>query len=75
MFALLDRQQLPLADMPSYLDRVGLYRDFNRQFFRMAPSELAALLIGELRNSGSRQMRGRLAPAGMIVCRRSTPAS
>jgi hypothetical protein len=53
MFALLDRQQLPLDEMPSYLDRVGLYRDFNRQFFRIAPSELAALLIGELRNSGA----------------------
>jgi len=53
VFALLDRQQLPLDEMPSYLDRVGMYRDFNRQFFRITPCELAALLIGELRNSGA----------------------
>jgi glyoxylase-like metal-dependent hydrolase (beta-lactamase superfamily II) len=52
VFALLDRQQMELVEMPAYLDRVGLYRDFNRQFFRLAPSELAALLIGELEKSG-----------------------
>jgi glyoxylase-like metal-dependent hydrolase (beta-lactamase superfamily II) len=51
VFTLLDRQQMQLSDMPSYLDRVGLYRDFNRQFFRVAPSELAAMLIGELERS------------------------
>lgn len=53
VFTLLDRQRLPLADMPSYLDRVGLYRDFNRQFFRLPPSELAEMLIGELERSGT----------------------
>jgi len=52
-FTLLDRQRLPLADMPSYLDRVGLYRDFNRQFFRLPPSELAEMLISELERSGT----------------------
>ena len=55
--------------MPSYLDRVGMYRDFNRQFFRMPPSELAALLIGELRKVRGRQTRGRLAPAGVSAAR------
>jgi glyoxylase-like metal-dependent hydrolase (beta-lactamase superfamily II) len=64
VFTLLDRQQLPLADMPSYLDRVGLYRDFNRQYFRMPPSELADLLIGELERSGVvRRQDGWLLPA------------
>ena len=53
MFALLDRQQMLLAEMPSYLDRVGVYRDFNRQFFRVPPSALAAMLIGELEKSGA----------------------
>ncbi len=51
MFTLLDRQQMSLAGMPLYLDGVGIYRDFNRQFFRLSPSELAALLIGELEKS------------------------
>lgn len=52
VFSLLDKQRLSLAEMPAYLDRVGLYRDFNRQFFRIAPSALAELLIGELTRSG-----------------------
>jgi glyoxylase-like metal-dependent hydrolase (beta-lactamase superfamily II) len=64
VFTLLDRQHLPLADMPSYLDRVGLYRDFNRQYFRLAPSELTDMLIGELERSGAvRREDGWLLPA------------
>jgi len=66
MFALLDRQRLPLADLPRYLDTVGFYRDFNRQFFRLPPSDFAALLVGELGRSGAvRQENGWLVPAGM----------
>ena len=53
VFTLLDRQRLSLADMPAYLDRIGIYRDFNRQYFRLPPSELAALLIGELEKAGA----------------------
>ncbi len=52
-FALLDQGRLPLADMPDYLDRVGLYRDFNALFFHLSASELAALLIGELERAGA----------------------
>ena len=64
VFALLDRQHLPLADLPSYLDRVGIYRDFNRQYFRLAPSELTDMLIGELERSGAvRREDGWLLPA------------
>jgi glyoxylase-like metal-dependent hydrolase (beta-lactamase superfamily II) len=66
MFTLLDRQRLPLADLPRYLDAVGFYRDFNRQFFRLPPSEFAALLVRELERSGAvRQENGWLVPAGM----------
>ena len=52
-FSLLDHQQLLLAELPSYLDRVGLFRDFNRQFYRLPPSKMAALLVGELEKSGA----------------------
>jgi glyoxylase-like metal-dependent hydrolase (beta-lactamase superfamily II) len=51
-FTLLDRQRLSLADMPAYLDRIGLYHDFNAQFFQLAPAKLADLLIGELEKAG-----------------------
>ena len=29
VFTLLDKQRMSLAEMPAYVDRVGLYRDFN----------------------------------------------
>ena len=53
VFSLLDHQQLPLAELPFYLDRVGLFRDFNRQFYRLPPSEMAAMLVGELERTGA----------------------
>lgn len=48
VFTLLDRRRLALAELPMYVDRIGLYRDFNRQYFRLPPSELAAMLLAEL---------------------------
>ena len=33
-FCLLDRQHMPRAEVPAYVERVGLYRDFNAMFFR-----------------------------------------
>jgi glyoxylase-like metal-dependent hydrolase (beta-lactamase superfamily II) len=64
VFALLDRQRLALTELPAYLDRVGLYRDFNRQFFRLPPSELATMLVSELEKSRAvRREDGWLMPA------------
>ena len=47
-FTLLDRGRLPLAALPAYVDRVGIYRDFNARFFRVSPQELAQRLVAEL---------------------------
>jgi glyoxylase-like metal-dependent hydrolase (beta-lactamase superfamily II) len=64
MFSLLDRQRMRLADLPAYMERVGIYREFNALFYRMPPADLAALLIGELEKSGAAKMRdGWLEPA------------
>ena len=64
MFVLLDKQSMPLADLPLYLDRIGLYRDFNAQFFRVAPSALAEMLVGELEKAGAvRRENGLVVPA------------
>ena len=51
MFTLLDKQRMRIADLPTYLDTVGVYRDFNAMFFRLSASELAHLLVGELERS------------------------
>ncbi len=57
-FTLLDRQRLPLADLPAYVGRVGIYRDFNARFFRLPPVDLAAWLVGELKKAGAVDVRG-----------------
>jgi glyoxylase-like metal-dependent hydrolase (beta-lactamase superfamily II) len=62
-FALLDKQRMPVADLPAYLDRVSVYRDFNARFFRLPPAELADLLVSELeRASVVRREDGWLRP-------------
>ena len=64
MFSLLDKQRLSLDAMPAYVERVGLYRDFNARFFRLPPARLAALLIGELEKAGAAKcVDGWLVPA------------
>jgi glyoxylase-like metal-dependent hydrolase (beta-lactamase superfamily II) len=57
-FALLDQRRLPLAAMPAYLERVGIYRDFNALFFKRSSAELAELLIGELERAGAVRRQG-----------------
>jgi glyoxylase-like metal-dependent hydrolase (beta-lactamase superfamily II) len=48
VFALLDKQRMRVDDLPAYLDRVGIYRDFNERFFRVPATVLAERLVGEL---------------------------
>jgi len=64
VFTLLDRRRLALAELPSYVDRIGLYRDFNRLYFRLPPSEYAAMLVTALEKAGAvRREDGWLVPA------------
>jgi glyoxylase-like metal-dependent hydrolase (beta-lactamase superfamily II) len=64
VFALLDQERLPLASMPDYVDRIGIYRDFNARFFDLAPAALAEQLIADLERSGAvRREGGYLMPA------------
>jgi glyoxylase-like metal-dependent hydrolase (beta-lactamase superfamily II) len=58
VFALLDREQLPLAAMPDYVERVGIFRDFNALFFKLAPAALAEQLIDELARVGAVRCEG-----------------
>ena len=64
MFTLLDRRSLAVADLPAYVERVGIFRDFNRAILRLAPTELARLLVDELTRAGAaRCEQGDLVPA------------
>jgi glyoxylase-like metal-dependent hydrolase (beta-lactamase superfamily II) len=48
VFALLDKQRMRVEELPAYLDRVRIYRDFNERFFRVPATVLAERLVGEL---------------------------
>jgi glyoxylase-like metal-dependent hydrolase (beta-lactamase superfamily II) len=64
VFTLLDRRRLPLATLPTYVDRVGIYRDFNARFFRISPQELARRLVSDLEKArAARCENGWLVPA------------
>jgi len=63
-FALLDRRSLPLAGMADYVERVGIYREFNARFFGMPPADFAEFVIAELERAGAvRRDGGLLRPA------------
>jgi glyoxylase-like metal-dependent hydrolase (beta-lactamase superfamily II) len=63
-YALLHRKRLPLAELPAYVERVGLHREFNRRYFRLTPEAFADWLVTELERSGAvRREAGFLLPA------------
>ncbi len=64
IFALLDKRRLAIADLPGYVERVGIYRRFNELLFRLPPADLAEMLIGQLERAGVvRREAGWLVPA------------
>jgi len=64
MFKLLDCRRLPLEGMAGYVERVGLYRDFNAMFLEMTPQALADALVDDLVRAGAvRRESGFVVPA------------
>ena len=57
-FTLLDRRRLALAELPAYVERVGVYRDFNARFYRLSPAGLAQWLIDDLQRVGAARCEG-----------------
>jgi len=53
VFSLLDRQRLPLGQIPEYLATVPLYADFNARYFQLSNVALADLIAGELERAGA----------------------
>jgi len=47
-FALLEKQRLPIASLPEYVENTGILRDINRRFFALAPQPFAEWLVHEL---------------------------
>jgi glyoxylase-like metal-dependent hydrolase (beta-lactamase superfamily II) len=57
-FKLLECQRMPRADLAGYFSRVGIYRDFNAIFFRMAPAKFAEWLVEGLLKSHAIELDG-----------------
>jgi glyoxylase-like metal-dependent hydrolase (beta-lactamase superfamily II) len=53
VFALLDRERMLLADMPDYVERVEMFRDFNARYFKLTPATLARQLVDDLERVGA----------------------
>lgn len=63
-FTLLDRQRLALAELPGYVERIGIYRDFNARYFGLPAADFAGWLVGDLVRSGAARCEaGYLLPA------------
>jgi glyoxylase-like metal-dependent hydrolase (beta-lactamase superfamily II) len=58
VFSLLDRERMPLASLPLYVERVGVYREFNARFLRLDPATLAEKLVTELEVAGAVRRAG-----------------
>ena len=57
-------KRLPLAELPPYVERVGLHRDFNRLYFGLSPEAFAEWLVVELERSGAVRREGELLVPG-----------
>jgi glyoxylase-like metal-dependent hydrolase (beta-lactamase superfamily II) len=62
-FTLLDRQRIPLADVPALVERVPIFRDFNARYFGIAPADLAERLVREIEHAGAARR-----DSGDLVC-------
>lgn len=60
VFALLERESMPVADVAAYLDRVPCYRRLCADHLGLAPAALAEWLLQELGRSGAIRVVGGL---------------
>jgi len=57
-FNLLAKRRIPVADLPAYVQRVGIFRDLNAAVLRLSPTELARRLVDELTRAGAIRIEG-----------------
>lgn len=57
-FALLEKQRLPIALLPGYVESTGVLRDINRRFLALAPQDFADWLVRELERAGVLRREG-----------------
>jgi glyoxylase-like metal-dependent hydrolase (beta-lactamase superfamily II) len=58
VFALLERQRMPVAEVAGYVGRVPCYRQMSERFLGLEPQALAAWLVEDLQRAGAVQLEG-----------------
>jgi glyoxylase-like metal-dependent hydrolase (beta-lactamase superfamily II) len=53
VFALLDKESIPVAEVAGYLARVPFYRDISQRFLGLEPDALAEWLLADLSRAGA----------------------
>lgn len=53
VFALLDKEAMPVADVAAYVGRVPCYMKLSERFLRLSPGELADWLVADLERAGA----------------------
>jgi glyoxylase-like metal-dependent hydrolase (beta-lactamase superfamily II) len=57
-FTLLDRQRMPLAELPAFVEQVPIFRDFNARYLHREPADLARWLTAALERAGAARCEG-----------------
>ena len=52
IYSMMWRKTLPRADLVAYVERIGVHRDYNAQFFKMSDAAYADWLLGEAVRTG-----------------------
>ena len=58
IYSMMWRGEMALADVPSYVARIGVHRDYNAQFFRMSNEAFADWLVSEAVRAGKVRVEG-----------------
>ncbi len=58
IYSLMWREAMLLSDLPSYVKRIGVHRDYNAQFFKMSDEAFADWLVAEAVRAGKAQIKG-----------------
>jgi hypothetical protein len=60
VFALLERERLPLADVAAYVGRVPCYRQMSDRFVGLDAEALAAFIVADLQRAGAIRLEGEM---------------
>ncbi len=58
IYSMMWRGEMALANVPAYVARIGVHRDYNAQFFRMSDEAFADWLVGEAVRAGKLRVDG-----------------